>query len=121
MRRFAVAIDVSFGDGPSLSPEECGKLGGGPMIGFSPILSHKISSTLKNIAEKNSIPFQCEVMGGRTGTDADAMSISKCGIPTGLVSIPLRNMHTDCEIVDLKDIQNVCDLLESYILKGGNA
>lgn len=114
-----IAIDVSFGDGPSLSPEECGKLGGGPMIGFSPILSHKISSTLKAEAEKNSIPFQCEVMGGRTGTDADAMSISKGGIPTGLVSIPLRNMHTDAEVISASDLENVAELLYSYVCAGG--
>ena len=66
------------------------------------------------------MPYQTEVMGGRTGTNGDVISISKSGVKTGLVSIPLRNMHSDVEIIDINDIENVCDLLEKYIL-GGNA
>jgi len=60
-------------------------------------------------------------MGSRTGTNGDVISVSKVGVKTGLVSIPLRNMHSDVEIIDIKDIENICDLLEKYILKGGNA
>ena len=58
-------------------------------------------------------------MGGRTGTDADALSITREGVPSGVVSIPLRNMHTDNEIIDIRDIESVSELLKEYILKGG--
>ena len=58
-------------------------------------------------------------MGSTTGTNADVITVSKSGVKTGLVSIPLRNMHTDCEIIDLTDIENTVLLLESYILSGG--
>ena len=58
-------------------------------------------------------------MGGKTGTDGDVISLSGCGVKTGLVSIPLRNMHTDCEVISLSDIMSVCDLLEAYIKEGG--
>ena len=58
-------------------------------------------------------------MGGTTGTDADVITLSKEGIPCGLVSIPLRNMHTPVEVVDTADMDAVCDILEAYVLGGG--
>lgn len=116
----AVVLDVSFADGPDVPSKDCGKLSGGAIIGMSPILDKTISKKLVSIAQENSLPYQTEVMGGRTGTNGDVISVSKSGVKTALVSIPLRNMHTDVEIVDIKDIENVCDLLEKYIL-GGNA
>lgn len=116
----AIVLDVSFADAPDVPSNECGKLSGGAMIGMSPILDKKISKKLVSIAEQNNMPYQTEVMGGRTGTNSDVISISKSGVKTSLVSIPLRNMHTDVEIIDIEDIENVCDLLEKYVL-GGNA
>ncbi len=116
----AIVLDVSFADAPDVPSNDCGKLSGGAMIGMSPILDKGISKTLISIAKENDMPYQTEVMGGRTGTNGDVISISKSGVKTGLVSIPLRNMHTDVEIIDIKDIENVCDLLERYVLKGGN-
>lgn len=115
----AIAIDVSFGNAPDVSPEHCGKLGKGVMIGVSPVLSRKITNTLLNIAETQNIKYQREVMGAATGTDADVISVSKSGIPCGLVSIPLRNMHSEVEIISLSDIEATAALLENYILAGG--
>ena len=54
-------------------------------------------------------------MGGSTSTNADVISISGSGIKCGLVSIPLRNMHTPCEVVDAADIDSVSDLLFYYL------
>lgn len=116
----AIVLDVSFAYAPDVPSNECGKLSCGAMIGMSPILDKKISKKLVSIAEQNNMPYQTEVMGGRTGTNSDVISISKSGVKTSLVSIPLRNMHTDVEIIDIEDIENVCDLLEKYVL-GGNA
>ena len=115
----AIALDVSFGDGPSISQYECGNLGEGPMIGVSPVLDSRISGRLLRIADESGIKNQTEVMGGRTGTNADVISVTKSGIPTGLVSIPIRNMHTPVEVADIADIAASRDLLEQYILKGG--
>ena len=89
------------------------------MIGTSPILSNGIFKALKTAAVNAGIPFQTEVMGGRTGTDADSLSISKSGIPTGLVSIPLRNMHTDAEVISVSDVEQVAELLYTYVCAGG--
>ena len=115
----AIALDVSFAAAPGIAPEQCGKLGEGPMLGFSPILSSEISSALAAICDRENIPYQREVMGGRTGTDADTISITKSGIPTGLISLPLRNMHTDAEVVDLSDLDGAVSLLCGYVLQGG--
>ena len=115
----AIAIDVSFGDAPDVPAAKSGKLGSGAMIGVSPILDKGITNKLISCAKDKNIPYQLEVTGGTTGTDADVISISKGGIPCGLVSIPLRNMHTPCEIIDLDDLKSVCDILEDYILQGG--
>ena len=116
----AIALDVSFGDAPDVSPLKCGKLGSGVMVGVSPILNRKISNKLISLAEENNIPHQKEVMGGATGTDADVISITKSGYPCGLLSVPLRNMHTPCEVVDIKDAESIVDLLEKYILGWGD-
>ncbi len=115
----AVAIDVSFGNAPDVSPTKCGKLGGGAMIGISPILSRKITDKLETIAKDKNIPHQFEVMGGTTGTDADVITVTKNGIPCGLVSIPLRNMHTPAEVIDMADLDSVCEILEGYVMSGG--
>lgn len=114
-----ISVDVSFADAPDMPSEKCGKLGKGPMIGFAPVLDRKISGKLKEIAENKNIPYQFEVMGDSTGTNADDIAISKGGIKTGLVSIPQRNMHTGVEIISLDDVENSARLIAEYILGGG--
>ncbi len=116
----AIAIDVSFGTAPGIPTHESGKLGKGVMIGISPILSKKMTDKLTSLAKEKSIAHQLEVMGGKTSTDADVISVTKGGVPSVLLSIPLRNMHTSVEIADITDIDSVCDLLEAYILGGGS-
>lgn len=112
----AVAVDVSFGNAPDIEAYKTGKLGAGPMIGVSPILSSEVTEALKRSAEENGIPYQTEVMGGATSTNADVISVSRGGVKTGLVSIPLRNMHTPVEIIDTADVEKTAELLAKYIL-----
>lgn len=112
----AIAVDVSFGDAPGISPSQCGKVGGGAMICISPSLSADMSDKLINLARSNSIKYQTEVCPSSTGTNADVISSSKCGVKTGLVSIPLRNMHTQAELADINDIESTAQIIASYIL-----
>lgn len=114
----AIAIDVSFGKAPGIAAHESGKLGGGAMIGISPILNKKMTDKLSTLAKENDIPHQFEVMSGKTGTDADVISVTKSGIPSALISIPLRNMHTPEEVIDGRDLDSVCRLLSAYITGG---
>lgn len=115
----AIAVDVSFGDGIGISEEESGILGKGAMIGFSPCLDSEISKKLTAVAKEKEIPYQTEVMGGNSGTNADMISVSREGVRSCTLSIPLRNMHTDCEILDIRDLENTVELLCEYILGGG--
>ena len=115
----AIAVDVSFGDGLGISSEESGSLGKGGMIGVSPVLTPAVSRKLMSLAEEKGIPYQIEVMGSSTGTDADKISINREGVKTATLSIPLRNMHSEVEILDIKDLEYVTDLLCLYILSGG--
>lgn len=115
----AIAVDVSFGNAPGISAEECGLLGKGPMIGIAPTLDRGISNKLISVARENGIAYQIEAMGGRTGTNADVISVSRGGVKTCTVSVPLRNMHTENETVDITDLYSACELLEKYILSGG--
>ena len=115
----AIVVDVSFGDGPSVDPRECGRVGDGVMIGVSPVLHETATQTLISLAETNGIPHQLEVMGGSTGTNADPISLSRGGVPTSLLSLPLRNMHTAVEVIDPADLQAASDLIVAYIREGG--
>ena len=115
----AIAVDVSFGTAPDVSEQESGKLGDGAMICISPSLSQEMSNSLISLAEANSIKYQTEICPSQTGTNADVISTAKTGIKTGLVSIPLRNMHTQAEVADIEDIESVAQIIASYIIKKG--
>lgn len=111
----SLAVDVSFATTPDADPKECGKMNGGAMIGYSPILSREYSSLLVELAKENDIPYQKEIMSGRTGTNADHITISRGGIPSALVSLPQRYMHTPVETVDVRDIENCAKLIARFI------
>ena len=111
----AIAVDVSFASAPSVSEEKYASLGKGTMIGFAPSLDYKMSKTLEAIAKREKIPYQPEVMGGKTGTNCDDIQVAGKGVKTALLSVPLRNMHTACEVCDLEDIENTARLMAEYI------
>lgn len=111
MPEYAFVTDVSFALAPGEQPRECGRLGEGVMIGHSPILDQKLTDMAIRLADKHNVPFQHEVMGGRTGTDADVISNSNTGIQTALLSIPERYMHSPVEVVDLRDVAAVGELM----------
>lgn len=111
----ALVTDVSFAVGQGVTEEHGAKLGSGAMIACSPILQKDVSDTLKALAEKNDIPHTVEVLDRHTGTDADVAVISGAGVRTGLISIPLKNMHTAAELVQLSDIEAVADLMAAYV------
>ena len=110
-----ISVDVSFAYTPNCDKADCGKIGNGAMIGFSPILDKNISKAFVSIAEKNKIPFQCEIMSGSTGTNADVLTLSESGIKGALISIPEKYMHQPCEVVDINDIESVINLICAYI------
>ncbi|MBO4877698.1 MAG: M20/M25/M40 family metallo-hydrolase [Ruminococcus sp.] len=111
----ALAVDVSFATAPGEDPEKCGVLGKGPMIGISPSLSREVTNDLIDTAKTAGIPWQPEVMNGLTSTNADRYSVAREGAKTCTVSIPLRNMHTPAEVIDLTDVELTGRLIAEYI------
>lgn len=103
----AIAVDLTFAtDQPGVELGEITKhtLGSGPVIARGTTLHPLIFELLHETAETEEIPFTVESLGRGTGTDADAIHVSRAGIPTGLVSVPCRYMHSPVELASLDDI-----------------
>ncbi len=116
---YAMVTDVSFALTQDSDARRCGELRKGAMIGISPVLDKQMTDTLKKVALQRGIKHQFEVMAETTGTDADNISISCCGVKTALLSIPLRYMHTPVEMVDITDVAAVGDLMAAWIEQEG--
>ncbi len=109
----ALIVDVTHGDAPGLDDRNVFKVGGGPVIAVGPNLHPALSRRLQEIAKRHFLPCQIEPIPGSSGTDAWAFQVSREGIPTALLSIPLRYMHTSVELISIEDLM-VSGKLLSY-------
>jgi len=113
----AVAVDVGHAtDHPDCDNRKYGetKLGGGPIICRGANINPKIYDRLLGAAKKLKIPYRLEDDPRPTGTDARAIQVARGGIATGLISVPLRYMHTPSEVVDLEDVERCVKLLVEF-------
>jgi putative aminopeptidase FrvX len=113
----ALVVDVGHAtDHPDCDNRKYGetKLGAGPMICRGPNINHKVFDGLVKAAKKLKIPYQVESDPRPTGTDARAIQVARGGVATGVVSIPLRYMHTPSEIVDLEDVERCVKLFAEF-------
>jgi putative aminopeptidase FrvX len=113
----AIAVDLTFATdqpGIELGPITKHPLGSGPVIARGTTLHPQVSELLHETAEQEGIPFTVESLGRGTGTDADAIHLSRAGIPTGLVSVPARYMHSPVEMVSLDDIEAAARLIAAF-------
>jgi putative aminopeptidase FrvX len=113
----AIAVDVTHAtDAPGVDEKEVGShpLGSGPVIGRGSTLSPKMFELLVEAAEEAGIEYSVGASGRGTSTDADMIQISRSGVPTGLVSIPLRYMHSPVELVDLGDLEATVELVVAF-------
>lgn len=110
----AIAIDVCHGTSPGVSDDAfpCGK---GPVVTLGPNIHPRISRRLTKLAKENEIDIQLEVCDGDTGTDAWAIQTAGEGVPVGLISMPLRYMHGNYEVVDTADIESAAKLICSFV------
>jgi putative aminopeptidase FrvX len=116
----AIVVDVTHAtDAPGIEIKEAGKheLGSGPVLSRGSTLNPRLSELLYDTAEREQIPFTVEAIGRNTGTDADAVHLSRGGVPTGLVSIPLRYMHSPVELVQLEDVHAAAALIAAAVLR----
>lgn len=112
-----IAVDVCHGDFPGALEHEVSSLAQGPVVTAGPNIHPHVGEKLLQIAKAYHLPHQQDVSPGPTGTDARAIQISLEGVPTGLLSIPLRYMHTSVELVDLEDVK-LTGLLLAYFTAG---
>ena len=114
----AIAVDVTHAtDAPGVDPKEAGGkhgLGDGPVLSRGTAIHPRVFELLEATARDEGIPFTVEAAGRGTYTDADEIFLSRGGVPTGLVSIPLRYMHSPVELVQLSDVQATARLLAAF-------
>jgi putative aminopeptidase FrvX len=115
-----VALDVCHAvDYPDADKRKVGEvaLGRGPVIARGANINPRVFELLVGTAKEEGIPHQIEAAPAGTGTDANAMQLNKAGMATGLVSVPLRYMHTPCEVLSLTDLENACRLCAAFAVR----
>jgi putative aminopeptidase FrvX len=116
----AIVVDVTHAtDAPGVDVKEAGKheLGSGPVVTRGSILNPRLVELLIQTARAEQIPFTVEAAARATGTDADAVHLSRGGVPTALVSIPIRYMHSPVELVQLDDVHACARLIAGTALR----
>lgn len=112
-----IAVDVNHAiDYPSVSKTKYGDMvvGKGPTVTRGANINPIVFKMLEQAAGKENIAIQIDVEAGGTGTDANAMQISRDGMATGLLGVPLRYMHTPCELLSLADVVDCARLMAAY-------
>jgi endoglucanase len=113
----AIVVDVTFATdqpGIDLGPMTKHTLDSGAVVARGTVLHPQVCDLLYDTAQEEGLPITVESLGRGTGTDADAVNISRAGIPTGLVSVPLRYMHSPVELVSLADIEVAAKLIAAF-------
>jgi len=111
----AIAVDVTFAKGPGASGWEAFEMDKGLTLGWGAVNHPFLYEQFKALAEKLEIPFSTEILPGRSGTDGDDLQMVAEGIPTIVLSIPIRYMHTPVEVVAPKDIERTARLLTEFV------
>ncbi len=117
-----IAVDVTFStDTPGTEGEKkrIGEitLGKGPVLSRGPNVNHRLLEMLRDTAQRENIPVQMEAAPGATGTDANAIQLTRCGVATAIVSVPNRYMHTPCEVVARNDVDLAARLIAHTVAR----
>lgn len=112
---YAIVMDVNFAKSPDSNGYDQMDMGGGPAIAVGPNMNHKMSSALIALAKEMDMPYQVDVIRAGSGTNAVPIQISRGGVATALISLPLKYMHTPHEVMDLRDGENIVKLVSEYI------
>jgi len=113
----AIVVDVTFAtDAPDTNEKEVGRhrFGTGPVLQRGATLDPRLFELLHETGEAEEIPFTVTASGRSTGTDADAFHLSRGGVPSAVVSVPLRYMHSPVEMIQLDDVHNAARLIAAF-------
>lgn len=111
----ALAVDTTFAKGGGADGWQTFEMGKGITLGIGPNIHPFLHKRFKELAERLEIPYAVEPMPGHSGTDAHSMQVAGAGIPTMLVEIPLRYMHTPVEMIAVKDVLRMGRLLAGFV------
>jgi len=111
----ALVIDTTFGYAPGISEAESFKLAEGPALSIGPNIHPLIYRRLAALSNALEIPRQTEPLPGHSGTDAWGIQVSRQGVPTGIISLPIRNMHTPIEIISVRDVARAGRLVAHFV------
>ncbi len=117
-----IAVDVTFttdtpgteGDKKRLGEITLGK---GPVLSRGPNVNHRLFDMLRDTARRENIPVQIEAAPGATGTDANAIQLTRAGVATAIVSVPNRYMHTPCEVIAYNDVDHAASLIAHTVAR----
>jgi putative aminopeptidase FrvX len=115
----AIVLDATHAHTPDSKRWEALDMGGGAAIGVGPNMNRALTEALINTAKENGIPYQTEVLSGNSGTDCHAIQVSREGVATGLISLPVKYMHSPAEVADMRDSESIVSLLTEFITKIG--
>ncbi|BAS28844.1 M42 family metallopeptidase [Limnochorda pilosa] len=110
-----LAVDVGFARQPAVEKDRSAEAGGGPALALGPNIHPEVFRFLVERAKAEGIPHQIEPAPGQTGTDAWALQVARSGVATGLLSVPLRYMHSTVETVDARDLEATGRLLAAAV------
>ncbi len=112
---YALVIDVTHAAAPETGDRPLAAFGSGAVLEYAPMVNRTMTGMLKKTVEQKQIPFTCAATGGSTGTNANRLWMTGDGVPTVLVSLPIKNMHSSTEVLDLRDAQAVADVVSAFV------
>jgi endoglucanase len=115
-----IAVDVTWAtDHPDMDPRQAGQtqVGKGPILCRGANVNPVVFDLLVQTAKREKIPVQVEATAGGTGTDGNAIQLSRAGVATGIVCVPLRYMHTPVELLSLRDLEQAARLIAAFSLR----
>lgn len=116
---YAIVLDVTHGETPDAPKHKTFKLGGGAAIGVGPNFNRRLTDAIIDTAKHAQLDYQIEVIAGESGTDAWPIQVSREGVATALVSLPLKYMHSPVETLKISDAENIIELLTNFIKRAG--
>jgi endoglucanase len=113
----AIALDVGFAPQPGVSGDSTIEMGGGPGLGIGPNFHPRLNERIREAAKALEMRVQDDPLPGNSGTDAWAIQVARSGVPTALLEVPVRNMHSPVETADLRDIERIGRLMSHFIAR----
>ena len=112
---YAMVIDVTHASTPETADLPLAAFGSGGVLDYAPITNRHLTNMTKQLLTEAGIPFICGATGGSTGTNANRLWMTGDGVPTVLFSLPIKNMHSSTEVLDMRDAHAVANAVSAFV------